>query len=160
MNSKVKVMLHRGMDRVRQKRYDEAVALFDQLLAENDQLSDAWNNRGVALFALGRLEEALESYDRCLSLDPENLDAMRNKAFSLRSSRRLQEALALYDRVLEKGGDGYDLEAAAAVLTGLGRLEEALNCLMLAKNTLPLERIEDEIGMVKGLMEKNGGESS
>ena len=49
---------------------------------------------------------------------------------------------------------------SAAVLTGLGRLEEALNCLMLAKNTLPLERIEDEIGMVKGLMEKNGGESS
>jgi len=159
MNSREKAMLHRGMDRVRQKRYEEAVAVFDQLLAENDQLSDAWNNRGVALFALGRLEEALDSYDRCLSIDPENLDAMRNKAFLLRSSRRLEEALSLYDRVLEKSGDGYDLEAAAAVLTGLGRLEEALNCLMLAKNTLSLMRLEDEIALVKKLMERGGDET-
>lgn len=160
MNSKEKVMLHRGMDRVRQKKYEEAVVAFDQLLAENPQISDAWNNRGVALFALGRLEEAMDSYDRCLALDPESMDAMRNKAFLLRNSRKLEEALSLYDRVLEKGGDGYDLEAAAAVLTGLGRLEEALNCLMLAKNTLPLERLEDEIGMVKDLMEKRRGDVS
>jgi len=153
-------MLHRGMDRVKQRKYAEAVTVFDQLLAENPQIPDAWNNRGVALFALGQIDEAIESYDHCLAIDPENLDAMRNKAFLLRSSRRLEEALSLYDRVLEKGGDGYDLEAAAAVLTGLGRLEEALNCLMLAKNTLPLERLEDEIGMVKSLMAKMGGNGS
>jgi len=159
MNSREKVMLHRGIDKVRQKRYEEAVAVFDQLLAENDQLSDAWNNRGVALFALGRLEEALDSYDRCLSIDPENLDAMRNKAFLLSGSRRLEEALWLYERVLEKGGDGYDLEAAAAVLTGLGRLEEALNYLMLAKSTLSLMRLEDEIALVKELMERGGDET-
>ena len=41
------------------------------------------------------------------------------------------------------------MESTAAVLTALGRLEEALNCLLLARDAMPLERFEEEIGMVK-----------
>ena len=48
------------------------------------------------------------------------------------------------------------MESTAAVLTALGRLQEALSCLYLAREAMSLERLEDEIGMVKGLMEKRG----
>jgi len=84
------------------------------------------------------------------------MDALRNKAFLLRSQRRLDEALAAYDIVLQKGGDGYDLESTAVVLTGLGSLEEALNCLYLAREQLSFERLEEEIAAVKALMEQRG----
>jgi len=41
-------------------------------------------------------------------------------------------------------------------LTALGRLEEALSCVDLARETMPLMRLEDEIEMVKSLMEQRG----
>jgi len=152
MNSKEKVLIHRGMDKVKQKDFPMALEIFERVLAANPEIPEAWNNKGVALYGLGRIEEANESYDRCLSLDPENLDAMRNKGFLLRNQRKLEEALQVYDSVLQKGGDAYDMESTAAVLTALGRLEEALNCLYLAREAMPLDRLEDEIGMIQEMI--------
>ncbi|MCX6672249.1 MAG: tetratricopeptide repeat protein [Methanothrix sp.] len=156
MNNKEKVLLHRGMDKVKQKTFAEALEIFERVLAMNQEIPEAWNNQGVALYGLGRSEEALQSYDRCLAIDPENLDALRNKGFLLRNQSRLEEALQVYDSVLQKGGDAFDMESTAAVLTALGRLEEALSCLYLARDAMSLERLEDEIAMVKGLMEQRG----
>ena len=157
MNNKEKVLLHRGMDRVKQKKFEDALEIFERVLAMNQEIPEVWNDKGVALYGLGRLEEALQSYDRCLAMDPENLDALRNKGFLLRNQKRLEEALQVYDSVLQKGGDAFDMESTAAVLTALGRLEEALNCLYLARDAMSLERLEDEIEMVKGLIKKRGG---
>ena len=152
MNSKEKVLIHRGMDKVKQKDYPAALEIFERVLAANPDIPEAWNNKGVALYGLGRIEEADESYDRCLALDPENLDAMRNKGFLLRNQKKLEEALQVYDSVLQKGGDAYDMESTAAVLTALGRLEEALNCLYLAREAMPLDRLEEEIGMIQDMI--------
>jgi tetratricopeptide (TPR) repeat protein len=152
MNSKEKVLIHRGMDKVKQKDFPMALEIFERVLAANPDIPEAWNNKGVALYGLGRIEEANDCYDRCLSLDPENLDAMRNKGFLLRNQRKLEEALQVYDSVLQKGGDAYDMESTAAVLTALGRLEEALNCLYLAREAMPLDRLEDEIGMIQEMI--------
>jgi tetratricopeptide (TPR) repeat protein len=152
MNSKEKVLIHRGMDKVKLKDFPGALEIFERVLAANPDIPEAWNNKGVALYGLGRIEEAGDSYDRCLSLDPENLDAMRNKGFLLRNQRKLEEALQVYDSVLQKGGDAYDMESTAAVLTALGRLEEALNCLYLAREAMPLDRLEDEIGMIQEMI--------
>ena len=110
MNSKEKAMLHRGMDKVRAKSFEQALNIFEKIIAANPDIPEAWNNRGVALYSLGRLDEALDSYERSLALDGENMDALRNKAFLLRSQRRLEEALEAYDTVLQRGGDGYDLD--------------------------------------------------
>lgn len=152
MNSKEKVLIHRGMDKVKQKDFPGALEIFERVLAANPDIPEAWNNKGVALYGLGRIEEASESYDRCLALDPENLDAMRNKGFLLRNQKKLEEALQVYDSVLQKGGDAYDMESTAAVLTALGRLEEALNCLYLAREAMPLDRLEEEIGMIQDMI--------
>jgi len=156
MNNKEKVLLHRGIDKVKQKKFEEALVIFEQVLAMTQEIPEVWNNHGVALYGLQRFEDAMQSYDRCLAIDPENLDALRNKGFLLRNQKKLEEALVVYDSVLQKGGDAYDMESTAAVLTALGRLEEALSCLHLARETMPLKRLEDEIEMVKNLMEQRG----
>jgi len=156
MNNKEKVLLHRGIDKVKQKKFEEALVIFEQVLAMTQEIPEVWNNHGVALYGLQRFEDAMQSYDRCLAIDPENLDALRNKGFLLRNQKKLEEALVVYDSVLQKGGDAYDMESTAAVLTALGRLEEALSCLHLARETMPLMRLEDEIEMVKSLMEQRG----
>ena len=71
MKSNEKVLLHRGMDKVKQKKFEEAIEIFERVLAMNQKIPEVWNNRGVALYGLGRLEESVQSYDRCLAIDPE-----------------------------------------------------------------------------------------
>jgi tetratricopeptide (TPR) repeat protein len=149
MNSKEKIQLHKGMDCVRRRDYEKALEYFQAVTSSNPEIPEAWNNLGVALYGLGRIDEALNSYSRSIALDPNNLDALRNSAFLLRSQKRLPEALEVYDTVLEKGGDAMDLESTAVVLTAMGRLEEALNCLYLACEKLSLPRLEDEIEIVQ-----------
>ncbi len=157
MNTKEKVLIHRGMDKVKRMEYEEALEIFDRVLDMNPQIPEAWNDRGVALFRLGRAKEALECYSRSLAIDPENLDALRNKGVVLRSLGDLEGAMQAYDSVLKKGGDAVDMESMAAVLAALGRLEEALDCLYQAMQAGPLDRFEDEIGVLKSMILQRDG---
>ena len=96
MNSKEKALLHRGMDHVRQRRFEQALEVFDKITAANPDIPEAWNNRGVALFSLGRLDEALESYDRTRALQGDNREAVGNTAVVLRSEGRRAEERAFW----------------------------------------------------------------
>jgi tetratricopeptide (TPR) repeat protein len=158
MNTKEKVLINKGMDRVKRGQFQEAVEIFDRVLAANPSLPEAWNNKGVALFSLGYIEEALQCYDESLAQSQENLEALRNKGFALRTAQRLEEALQCYDAVLKVGGEPLDYEATATVLVGMGRLEEALQCLLKAAEMQPLERFEEEIELLKGMIVQRGTE--
>lgn len=158
MNSKEKILLNKGMDRVKRGRPEEALGYFDKILEANQENSDAWNNKGVALFYLGRGQEALEAYDRALALNPQDLEALRNKGFVLRALGKLEEALGVYQSLTTSGSDPLDLEAQATILVGMGRLEEALEAMMKAVSISRNERFEGEIGAIKAaLEEKKGG---
>lgn len=154
MNTKEKVLIHKGMDRVKRMQYEEALETFDKVIEMNPEISEAWNNQGVALFRLGRGEEALESYNRALSLEPQNLDALRNRGVVLMSQGRLEDALESYNAVMKAGGDALDMEALATVLASMGRLEEALECLLEASKIQPLERFEEEIEMLQVMISR------
>lgn len=154
MNIKEKVLIHKGMDKVKQGLYQEAIEVYDRVLSMNPESTYAWNNRGVALFKAGRTQEALECYDQSLKHDPQNLDALRNKAFLLMSTGRLEDALQSYNSVIEAGGDPIDLESKAAVFVGLGRLQEALDCMMEAMQIAPLDRFEEEIAVLRSMIQQ------
>jgi tetratricopeptide (TPR) repeat protein len=160
MNTKEKVLVNKGMDRVKRGQFLEAVEIFDRVLAANPSLSEAWNNKGVALFRLGNITEALKCYDEAQAQSQENLEALRNKGFALRASGRLEEALQCYDSVLKAGGGALDYEATATVLVGLGRLDEALQCLLIAREMQPLDRFEEEIEILKGMVAQEGAEGA
>jgi tetratricopeptide (TPR) repeat protein len=49
--------------------YTEAIATYEQAVAINPQLHEAWYNRGVALASLGRYEDAIESSTRLWRLN-------------------------------------------------------------------------------------------
>jgi tetratricopeptide (TPR) repeat protein len=160
MNSKEKVLIHRGMDLVKRAQYQEALEVFDRLLDMNSSIPEAWNNRGVALFGMGRTDEALESYDRTLTLDPSNLEALRNRGFVLRNTGRLAEALQCYQEVLlSPGADAFDHEAMAAVLAGMDMLEEAQEELLKAIEITRVERFENELEVLQSLIQQRAGNS-
>lgn len=87
----------------------KAVALFDEILAEDPEDARVWWGRGVALRGLerpGEAEEswqrALEIYNETLKLDPEDAEAWFDKAEILTSLGRDDEAIGTYDRAIEQ----------------------------------------------------------
>ena len=152
MISKEKILVHKGIDRVKREQFDDALEFFDRVLEMNPENADALNNKGVALYHMSRPMEALECYDLALSTDPENPEALRNKGFVLRSMQRFEEALETYDLLIAAGPNTTDLRNKAAILVGMGRPEEALGILMEVAMVEPSVQIEREIEMLRKIL--------
>jgi hypothetical protein len=62
------------------KKYDEALSAFDSATYLTIKNATVWNNKGVALMALGRPIDALQSFNKALGIDPGFAEAQVNKA--------------------------------------------------------------------------------
>jgi Flp pilus assembly protein TadD len=49
-------------------RFADALASVDRALAHQPNYAEAWNQRGIALQAMGRFDEAIASFDRATAL--------------------------------------------------------------------------------------------
>ena len=58
--------------------WEEAVTLNEQIIAQSDRDTIAYNRLGRAFIALGQLNEAKDAYTKALHSDPANLIARRN----------------------------------------------------------------------------------
>ena len=83
------------------KRFDEALANFDQAITLNPNHAGAYSNRGSVLQDLNRFDEALASYDRAITLNPNHAVTFSNRAIALQGMKRIDEALASYEKALE-----------------------------------------------------------
>lgn len=84
------------------KRYDEAVAEYERLLAARPQYADGHYHCGVCLYHLGRYEDALAHFTRSTDLDPAHVDAQLVKGICLLHLKRPDEALEPFGKCLEK----------------------------------------------------------
>ncbi|MFO1414217.1 MAG: tetratricopeptide repeat protein [Burkholderiales bacterium] len=120
------VALADGFLRVREHRYPEAVALYEQSVigtGTNDPY--AWYTYGRALAGTGRWEAALAQYDRSLSYD-RLVETLTYRAAALAALGRYDEALASL-RDGEKVAPDYAFlhQQWARVLAKMGRSDEA-----------------------------------
>jgi tetratricopeptide (TPR) repeat protein len=61
-------------------KYNESLAAFDQATYITIKNATVWNNKGVALVALGKPTDALECFNKALGIDPNYAEAQANKA--------------------------------------------------------------------------------
>jgi tetratricopeptide (TPR) repeat protein len=136
------------------KRWEEAIACYDQSLALDSQRAAAWTNKGICLSSLGRREEAIACIERALALNPFWAGAWDNKGSVLIDLGRLQEALSCFERAL-----ALDPHSASAwnnkgvSLDKLGRVAEAVACSDRALNLAPQEAVfwKNKGGFLAGL---------
>ena len=104
------------------KRYDEALAISQQMIAQ-DPANPEWHKfHNDILYRLDRRDEYLKSYDSA----PTTAPLLLSKAFFLSHEKRAEEALETYRQAARLAPD--DRLAAAGVassLTRLGRYDEA-----------------------------------
>ena len=90
----------RGRALAAERRFDEALACYDEALRLAPRDLAALNGRGLVLERLERFEAALACYDEVVALDPAIAAAHCNRANALGRLGRFEEALAGYDRAL------------------------------------------------------------
>jgi tetratricopeptide (TPR) repeat protein len=109
------------------KRYEEALAHFDQALHIKPDYAEAMSNKGLCLSSLNRYEEALTHFDQALHLQSDYIEVWLNKGLCLSSLNRYEEALTHFDKVLYLKHDYAEAWSSKALcLSSLNRYEEAL----------------------------------
>ena len=145
----------KGEDLFNQKKYEEAVAAYDKVLAINPIHAEAWFGKGNALKKLGKYEEALEAYNQELNGSPDDPLGWYNKGNTLLALSRYEEAIGAYDQSLQ-----YNPEYANAwnnkgvALQRLERYEEAITA---ADQALKIDPQHADAWNNKGVDLKNLG---
>ena len=83
------------------KRFDEAIAHYDQALSLNPDYHEAWLNKGSSLHGLWQFDEAIANYDKALSLKPDYHEAWSNKASALNLLKKDAESAKCFQKALE-----------------------------------------------------------
>lgn len=96
-------LLERGKALKAQKRYEEALPLFERAAQLQPTSFEAWFNLGYLLNELSRFNEALPAHERALVLDPTSAKSWTNKGAALVYLKQHEEALAALDTALGLG---------------------------------------------------------
>ncbi|HYV90996.1 MAG TPA: tetratricopeptide repeat protein [Chitinophagales bacterium] len=70
---------NRGIIYRHQKKYDQALADFNEVLKLNSKYELAWGNKGNIYFDLDRNDSAIANYNRALALKPEMWETLANR---------------------------------------------------------------------------------
>ena len=73
--SDIRELVTKGQSMMDDRKYDEALSLFEQALLLNQDDPDLWNYKGIALRSLGRYEESMECFNKSLEIDPRDKHA-------------------------------------------------------------------------------------
>ncbi len=120
-------LVTRGTALNSQKKYAEALPLFQRATQLDATSFSAWFNLGYTLSSMGHKQVAVLAYERATTIDPKNAIAWGNLAAALLKLGRNQEALAAAEQAITldpKLARAWDYKAHA--LNGLGRFQEAL----------------------------------
>jgi tetratricopeptide (TPR) repeat protein len=85
----------------KEENFKNAINCFDKVIKLNPNNSNAYNNKGSALFELGWDEEASRCIYKSLELNPENTNALNNRGRILAHSEKYQQAIDYYNKVLK-----------------------------------------------------------
>ena len=109
------------------KFYQEAIDVYDEVVAKDKSNPLVWTDRGFVLLQLNRPQDAFASYDRALKIDPNFYEALLGKASAYNSVKDYQQALSLLDRAIKIRPQDYQVwyNRGNLLLQALNNPEEA-----------------------------------
>ena len=110
--------LTKARSRLERGDYDQALAIFEEVLRENPKLPDAWVGVGDVHTDLRQWEQAESAYANAVGLDGQNFEAHFGRGKALQVLSRLLDAIRSYHRALLIKPDDFDanLNMATAYL--------------------------------------------
>ena len=93
--------LDKGLKLYRKGKYQKAIDIFSEILAENPNNEIAYNRRGNVYLKLEQYDAAITDYNRAIALNPNYLKAYNNRGNAYFKLQLYESALADYNRVIE-----------------------------------------------------------
>lgn len=120
--------VERGANRVDKKRYQNALELYERVIAAEPDNAIAWRKKAGVQMDLEHPYDALTTIERALELAPNAASSLNEKAIALAGLDRVAEALPYFQRAIEIDPTCYAayLNLGSHVLE-LGQFEEALS---------------------------------
>lgn len=100
-NKTTKAYFNRGSVLFGMKRYEEALADFNEAIRLDPANASAYANRGYTYLALGHIEQADSNFDKAITLEPGFAKAYVGRGSALNELGSCKEALAEFDKALE-----------------------------------------------------------
>ena len=90
----------RGQELLDQGMYKEAIAQFDEAIAEQPKSWKALNSKGFAFQKMSRYTEAVECFDKALQMNPQSVEVLNNKGVTLSMRGLYKDAIACFDQAV------------------------------------------------------------
>ncbi|MDR2212149.1 MAG: tetratricopeptide repeat-containing glycosyltransferase family protein [Pseudomonadales bacterium] len=120
-------LFHLALEHHQRGQFQQAIAVYDQVLALAPDNVEAYYNQAIALSRLGRRGEALKNYERAITLQANSHLLHFGRGNELDALGRYEEALASYERASNFKPDFFEAyDNRGNVLSKLNRHEEAL----------------------------------
>ena len=127
-------------------RYEEAVEVYDAILALRPSYADAFRMRGDAKLALGRMDEAAEDYDRAVRLEPKNYDRMITILQSMTQAGMEDKGRAFLEEALDRYSSGMSDYDKGRLCYYLGQYDTAKTNLEQARASSSDYRVSSLLG--------------
>ena len=73
---KLDSLLNRGRSFMADKKFDNAIYIFDKLINEKPTFAEAWNARATAYYLQGKFDKSISDINEVLSLNPSHFGAL------------------------------------------------------------------------------------
>lgn len=144
-----------GVAHNEEKRWEEAVKAFKEVIRLKPNYSEAHYKLGVALYSLDRFEEAVSQFQTAISYKKEYPNAYYNLGQSLRKLARWTEAISIYKQGLSYNPKDADMSF------GIGRayddLEQYEEAASFYKQAIALKPDHEVAHLHLGLIYDNSG---
>lgn len=123
----VERLLNEGLEKLGEKKYQEALQNFDQALVMNPRHERAYRMRGDLLRQLGEDQKAINDYSQAIKQNPDFSTTYINRGEAYEAVGDYQKAIADYTQAIELyPEDGFGYSYRGAVYTKLGENQKAI----------------------------------
>lgn len=85
---------------IEEKKYQEAIQLYDSIIQNNPNVLDLWLAKGDLIFIQGKYDEALKSYENALDLNPDSIHALWRKAIIFYIKDHKDQSIVLCESII------------------------------------------------------------
>jgi tetratricopeptide (TPR) repeat protein len=123
----LEILLRQAYQVYDDKKYDEAIMLYEKVLKTDPVNSDAWFYLGYSYEKVGKRDKAIEAWRKSIELKPDNAEAHYNLGVTLGVKGETEEEIKEYREAIRLKPDFAEAHARLGATLGLkGEKEEAI----------------------------------
>ena len=98
---RIDLLMDRGIKLLNNNNLNEALAVFNLIVDEAPDFSEAWNKRATIFFLMGDFEKSMQDIKSTLALEPRHFGAISGLGLIFNTLERPEHALKAFRRVQE-----------------------------------------------------------